>query len=49
MFPFLLPTSISVSGKKRRLLGISEEKMMFVNITSDCDLGPHVEPYPLYG
>ena len=27
--------------------GIAEERMMFVNIASDCDLGPHIEPYPL--
>ena len=28
--------------------GIAEERMMFSNIASDCDLGPYVEPYPLW-
>ena len=34
--------------KEKRSTGISEERMMFVNIASDCDLGPHMEPYPLW-
>ena len=34
--------------KEKKATGISEEKMMFINIASDCDLGPHVEPYPLW-
>ena len=34
--------------REKKATGISEERMMFVNIASDCDLGPHMEPYPLW-
>ena len=28
--------------------GVHEVKMMFVHLDSNCDLGPYVEPYPIW-
>ena len=34
--------------RAKRDTGITEERMIFVIIASDCDLGPYVKPYPLW-